>query len=336
MKIEDSTKPPPTPTPTPTPPPSDFNFTIGKGISNYDGTSSTLFMGHSIGLSVTNATIHLFYDDCVDPINNKELLEVVHKEFDREKYAKDGYDFYYGIKVHTENISDGDEKIVKSVQENEGYLSFCGKVSASMGKFTVNQYETKFKLKYNLKSGIFGLPSTQTDELAEVITEKVDVVGDITINACLCDSSFTCNENPESIVLQDNSPVSICLKQQTEGEKLEFRSVLLQMISSNGYLYEPVTKSADGLEGGTNALTTIVVNEETSDILVKTYLVTELFSNSESFLTVKGTAEMDFDNNSRSNSLESFTFQLKIDSKKEDGKGCILKNLFQMFGVGTI
>ena len=330
--------PPPPPPPPPPQPPSDFNFTIGKGISTYDDASSTLFMGHSIGLSATNATVQLFYKGCVDPINNTQLLELVNEDFDREKYAEDGFDLYYGIKYHTENIAGGDEKIVQKVGENGGSISFCGEVSTSLGGIDskISRLRTAFTLNYSLSSGSFELSTLKTEQLAEATTEEVDIVGDITVTACLCDSTFTCNQNPENVVLQDNFPISICLKQQTEGEKLKFKSILLQMISG-GYLYEPVTPNAEGLEEGANALTTITVNEDTSDVLVETYLVTELFSNTQSILTVKGTTEMDFNSNSRSNSLRQFSLELTLPGKNEDdeGSGCVLTKMLKKFGLGS-
>lgn len=336
--IKDSPPAPaPTPTPPPPPPPSDFNFTIGKGKSNYDDTSSTLYMGHSIGLSATNAKIQLFYEGCVDPIPNKELLEVVNEEFDREKYADDGYDFYYGIKLHTENIAGGDERIVKNINQSGGSISFCGEVYTTMdgidGK--ISRLRTEFTFKYSLTSGSFEVSTIKTEEFAGVTNEEIfDIVEDITITACLCDASFTCNENPENIILQDNSLVSICLKQQTDGKKLEFRSILLQMISNNGYLYEPVKPNADGLEEGANALTTITVNENTFDVLVETYLVTELFSATQSALTVKGTAEMDFSSNARSDSVRQFSLQLLVKGKDDKSAGCVLTKMFQKLGIG--
>ena len=296
-------------------------------------------MGHSIGLSATNAKVELFYEGCVVPINNtrSKLLEVVNEEFDREKYAKDGYDFYYGIKVHTENISGGDDKIVKNIGENGGSISFCGEVSTSMDGIDskISRLRTAFTLNYSLSSGNFVLTTLKTEELAEATTEDVDIVGDIQITACLCDSQFTCNNNTENVLLQDNSPISICLKQETEGEKLEFKSILLQMISDD-YLYEPVTPNDDGLEQGANALTTITVDKDTSDVLVQTYLVTELFSNTESLLKVKGTAEMDFSTNARSDSLQQFSLDLKLSKKDEDGEGsgCVLTNMLQNLGLG--
>ena len=329
---------PPPPPPPPQQPPSDFNFTIGKGISSYDNVSSTLYMGHSIGLSATNATIELFYEGCVVPINNTQLLEVVNEEFDREKFAEESYDLYYGIKLHTENIAGGDEKIVKKVGDNAGSISFCGEVSTSMDGIDskISRFRTAFTLNYSLSSGSFELSTLKAEELAEATTEEVDIVGGITVTACLCDSTFTCNQNPENVALQDNSPISICLKQQTEGEKLEFKSILLQMISDD-YFYEPVTPNDEGLEEGANALTTITVNEDTSDVLVETYLVTELFSNTESRLTVKGTAEMDFSSNARSNSLRQFSLDLKLSSKNEDreGSGCVLTKMLRKFGLGS-
>ena len=293
-------------------------------------------MGHSIGLSATNAKVELFYNGCVDPINNTQLLELVNAEFDREKYAEKGYDFFYGIKLHTENIAGGDERIVKSIGESGGSISFCGEVSTSLDGINskISRLRTQFTLNYSLSSGTFELSTVKTEELTAATTEEIDIVGEITVNACLCDSSFTCNENPENIELQDNVPISICLKQQTEGEKLEFKSILLQMISGDGYLYEPVTPNAEGLEEGANALTTITVNDDTSDVLVETFLVTELFSTSQSLLTVKGTAEMDFSTNARSDSLRPFSLQLKLSSKAKN-KGCVLSKMFKKFGIGT-
>ena len=119
-------------------------------------------------------------------------------------------------------------------------------------------------------------------------------------------------------------------------QQLEFKSILLQMITDD-YFYEPVTPNSEGLEEGANALTTITVNEDTSDVLVETYLVTELFSNTESRLTVKGTAEMDFSSNARSNSLRQFSFDLKLSSKNEDreGSGCVLTKMLRKFGLGS-
>ena len=294
-------------------------------------------MGHSIGLSATNAAVQLFYEGCVDPINNTQLLEVVNEEFDREKFAGESYDFYYGIKLHTENITDGDERLVKNVRESGGSISFCGQVFTSLDGIDskISRLRTAFTLNYSLSSGSFELSTLKTEELSEATTEEVDIVGDIMITACLCDSSFTCNQNPESIVLQDNSPISICLKQQTEGDKLEFKSILLQMINSDGYLYEPVTPNAEGLQEGANALTTITVNEATSDVLMQTYLVTELFSSTQSSLTVKGTAEMDFNNNARSNSITPFSLKLTLSSKEEESKGCVLTKMLKKIGVGT-
>ena len=293
-------------------------------------------MGHSIGLSATNATVELFYDGCVDPINNTQLLELVYEDFDREKYADKGYDFFYGIKLHTENIAGGDERIVQSVGESSGSVSFCGEVSTSLDGIDskISRLRTKFTLNYTLSSGNFELSTLKTEELAEATSEEVDIVGDISITACLCDSSFTCNNNPENVELQDNVPISICLKQQTEGEKLEFKSILLQMISGDGYLYEPVTPNAEGLQEGANALTTITVNDDTSDVLVNTFLVTELFSASQSLLTVKGTAEMDFSTNARSNSLREFSLQLNL-SPNAKGEDCVLRKMLKNLGIGT-
>ena len=294
-------------------------------------------MGHSIGLSATNAAVELFYEGCVDPINNTQLLEVVNEEFDREKFADENYDLYYGIKLHTENIAGADERLVKNVGDSGGSISFCGQVHTSLDGIDskISRLRTAFTLNYSLSSGSFELSALKTEELAEATTEEVDIVGDITVTACLCDSSFTCNQNPESVVLQDNFPISICLKQDTEGEKLEFRSILLQMISSDGYLYEPVTPNAEGLEEGANALTTITVNEDTSDVLMETYLVTELFSSSQSVLTVKGTAEMDFSTNARSNSVTPFSLKLTLTSKKEESEGCVLTKMLKKIGVGS-
>ena len=294
-------------------------------------------MGHSIGISATNAATELFYEGCVDPIVDKKLLEVVNVEFDREKFGDDGFDFYYGIKLHTENIVDGDERIVKNIGESGGSISFCGQVYTTMDGIDskISRLRTEFTLNYSLSSAGFELSAINTEQVAQVTNEEVvDIVEDVTITACLCDASFECNENPENVILQDNSLVSICLQQQTDGKKLEFRSILLQMISNDGYLYEPVTPNTEGLEEGANALTTITVNENTFDVLIETYLVTELFSDTQSTLTVKGTAEMDFNSNARSDSVQQFSMQMLVNGKDEKRVGCVLTKMFQKLGIG--
>lgn len=269
------------------------------------------------GLAVTNAigfkitedpTVQLFDKDCVNLASDGDLVSVTGATFTGGSGGGSG-ETDQGTNAYQLNIDQakiGADVVTGTYVECDttdpdsgcsiGNIKFCTRVSSHVGSIEVAFRETNFDLGFNLTDNVITLASIEIEEnTPDSFVTDVDTA--YSVNACPCDSTFTCVT--ASAVAQD-TPLVMCIHPLHNGaENTAAEDVQITNFNVNIKPTGDTDPNFDAVTFGTDSwvpseLVSVDIDDDDFKIKITTPIIAQFYIQNIATVDVTGNAFLEF------------------------------------------
>lgn len=275
-----------TKSPSRSPSPSTSNlWFIGKAsiVMNINEGVPQMEFSHTVGTGADDVRVSVYMDDCETQLSQNDPVTV----------APTGTVLVSGLAKYVINLDT--TNISNSVVVNNDRLQLCAKLELLDGPsgLSVTFRKTRVEFDFDLSVGYFQVAYS----IEELDVDNFDL-GDLSFyqsRACQCQTSFDCDKSPT--ILDQNEKFGVCVYASSSG--VEFVNFDLTVRSDNGgFEYSPISLDPNTndqvLHLGTQITTNGVVTKVTAP------LVTGLFESNSDQITVSGSGQLRFADQSES------------------------------------